>query len=112
MGLDLVLPLSFFMRHRRHRDTAVVEVLATARHARVPPRNRAPVLLEQPLGEFHRHVPAVAWGFLLLGREDPASVSCFVLRNSRPFPMTISVAVECWRGAGRLALFFLFQTLN
>jgi hypothetical protein len=59
---------------------AMVEVPATAWQASVRPRNR-PVLLEQPVGKFHWHVPAVACGFFLLAPEDPASPPCFVLRN-------------------------------
>jgi hypothetical protein len=45
MADDLVLPFSSLVRHRRHRDTSVVEVPATTRHACMPPRDR-PVLLE------------------------------------------------------------------
>lgn len=82
----------------------MVEVLATARQARIPPREW-PVLLEQPVGYFHRHVRAIAHGVLLLGVTGAGSLSCFVLRNGHPFPMVMSVAVGCRRGAGRLVLF-------
>jgi hypothetical protein len=68
--MDLVLPSASLMQHWRNWDMTVVEVPTTAWHALIRPRDR-PVLLEQSVGEFHRHVPAVAWSFLLLGARGP-----------------------------------------
>jgi hypothetical protein len=45
-----------------------IEVPATARQARIPPRNR-PVILEKPLREVHRDIASVARFFLLTDKS-------------------------------------------
>jgi hypothetical protein len=52
IAVDLVAQLVSLVWQQRHRDTGVIEVLATAWHASIWPRYR-PVLLEKPVGEFH-----------------------------------------------------------
>jgi hypothetical protein len=90
MTEDFVPPLASLVWHRRHQDMVVVDVPTTTWHAHIRSRDR-PVLLEQPVDEFHQHVPAVRGVFPFLVPKDPTLLSCFVLRNSHPFPLVIVV---------------------
>jgi hypothetical protein len=72
----------------------VVEVSTIARQARIRPRD-GPVLLEQTVGEFHRHVPTVASGFALIGARGPGLAIMLYFADGQPFPMAMSVAVGC-----------------